>query len=344
MYQTSLHQSPLREGRRILSEKNANACLSPARPPTKQTLFYAPSSPPKKLLPSPLFAPSFVAQKRSIAEVEAEDAKSRPSVPGHEQRVDHGPDDAMNIDARKPTTQQDNSTSEQVEQTTTLPRAVPADPETRKQFIQEKATLLRSRLQNAMRRVRDPQIDRRVSELEEHSRKYPRLSASFKSKPSETGAGLQQHLEQKYGPDGARERAGADGNEDDDEPMLSTPRAQMQMPRKEQEQGEIIHIPDEDDETTPTQKNITQHTATNTDRAPSPMQMILSSPKYNPTAQPGRFDDDRPVAREATVATSPSSSVRSERRGDGDAVDGLLKLMSTPTASSTQPQPQATSA
>ncbi|RDW86340.1 uncharacterized protein DSM5745_02982 [Aspergillus mulundensis] len=329
MYQSFIHQSPLKEGRRILSEKNANACLSPARSPTKQALLHAPSPSPKKLLPSPLFAPSFIAQKRSIGQVHEEDASSLP-VPGHGQRVDHGPD-AMNIDVPEQTTQPAKSTSEeQVDPAITLPRAVPSDPETRKQFIQEKAILLRSRLQNAMRRVRDHQIDRRVSELEEHSRKYPRLSASVTSKPSDTGVGLQQHLEQKYGPD---------GNEDDDEPMLSTPRARM--PRDEQEQREIIHISDEDDETTPTQKN--QHIATNVDTAPS-LQMVLSSPTYNSTTQTGRFDDDRPVAREATIATSPSSSVRGERRGDGDAVDGLLKLMSTPTAGSSQAQPRATGA
>lgn len=80
--------------------------------------------------------------------------------------------------------------------------SVPGDPETRKIFIQEvrppkpvnaltdhpnpsqKATLLRTRIQNAMHHIRDHQFDRRLSALEAHSRKYPRLSSyTFTSAP-----------------------------------------------------------------------------------------------------------------------------------------------------------------
>lgn len=225
-------------------------------------------------------------------------------------------------------------------------KTVPSDPETRKQFIQEvcpeqqylqqiphsneqqKANLLRSRLQDAMRHVRDPQFDRRVSELEEHSRKYPRLSASA----SGSGSQLQKHLEQKYGAE-----AEEDEEDDDDEPMLSTPRAPGRDQTRE-EQREIVHIGDEEDgEATPTQDNATRHTDANPDtRAPaSPTQMLLSSPTHNSTMQTGRFDDDQPMAGDATVATSPSSSQKGEGRGDGDAVDGLLKLMGTNTGTST---------
>ncbi|KAL4820895.1 hypothetical protein BDW67DRAFT_151491 [Aspergillus spinulosporus] len=343
MYQSSLHQSPVKEGRRILSEKNANACLSPARSPAKQTLLNAPSPSPKKLLPSPLFAPSFVAQKRSIAQVDAEDAGSQLPESGNEERVDisHG-SDAMNIDVSEQTRQQEGEQGD-----TATSRTVPSDPETRKQFIQEKASLLRSRLQNAMRRVRDPQFDRRLSELEEHSRKCPRLSVPATKPPS--GVGLQQRLEQKYRTEGTGTRVQAKEDKDDivDEPMLSTPRAQVQ--REEQEQREIIQIPNEDvEETTPTQNKIVERTETqmdgNENRAPSPTQMVLSSPTYNSTAQAGQFDDDRPLAREATVATSPSSSVRGQGLGDDDAVDGLLKLMGTPTAGHGQGQGQTSGA
>lgn len=68
MYPTTLHPSPVKDGRRVLGEKTANACLSPAhhRPdvsPSKRSLLEAPS--PKKLLPSPLFA----GQKRTIDQV-----------------------------------------------------------------------------------------------------------------------------------------------------------------------------------------------------------------------------------------------------------------------------------
>jgi hypothetical protein len=174
-----------------------------------------------------------------------------------------------------------------------------------------------------MRHVRDPQFDRRVSELEAHSRKYPRLS----------GPALQQqqqaYLERKYGT--------AKENEDmeEDDRMLSTPRARHPQPQPQQQiQPEDEHNDDdEDEETTPMQTN---------QRAASPTQMLLSSPTYNLksnpnpaiTAKSGSFDDDRPHPRERggvagteTVETSPSSSQRAE--GDGDAVDGLLKLMGT---------------
>ncbi|KAL4754022.1 hypothetical protein BDW72DRAFT_190447 [Aspergillus terricola var. indicus] len=343
MYQSSLHQSPVKEGRRILSEKNANACLSPARSPAKQTLLNAPSPSPKKLLPSPLFAPSFVAQKRSNAQVDAEDAGSQRPESGSEQRADtgHG-SDAMNIDVSEQTRRQEEEQGD-----TATSKTVPSDPETRKQFIQEKATLLRSRLQNAMRRVRDPQFDRRLSQLEEHSRKCPRLSAPATKPPG--GVGLQQHLEQKYRTEGTGMRVQAKEVKDDngDEPMLSTPRARVQ--REEREQGEIIQLPNEDDEeTTPTQNKTVQRTEMqmngNENRPPSPTQMVLSSPTYNSTAQAGHFDDDRPLAREATVATSPSSSVRGQVRGDGDAVDGLLKLMGTSTTGHGQGQGQGQTA
>lgn len=79
-------------------------------------------------------------------------------------------------------------------------RSKPEDATARKMFIQavrkshtssfpspgsnchiQKANLLRSRLQNAMRKVTDHQIDRRVSELEEHSRKQPRLTFPTRS-------------------------------------------------------------------------------------------------------------------------------------------------------------------
>lgn len=80
MSQTPLHPSPLKEGRRILGEKNANANLSPARTPTKQSLLNASS--PKKLLPSP----SFTAKKRTSSQVEAEDAQSR--LLSHGQRAE----------------------------------------------------------------------------------------------------------------------------------------------------------------------------------------------------------------------------------------------------------------
>ncbi|KAL4791848.1 hypothetical protein BDV19DRAFT_288970 [Aspergillus venezuelensis] len=341
MSHQTLNPSPHKEGRRILGEKNTNACLSPARSPTKQALLNVNSpSPTKKLLPSP----SFIAQKRSIGQVESEDATAR--VLFQEKRVEnstqHGAGagglvtpkpDAMNVDTPQQTT---NATSRETT-ADSAPRVIPSDPETRKHFIQEKASLLRTRLQSAMRHVKDPQIDRRLSELEEHSRKYPRLSGSTPA----TGSGLglnsettfQRHLEQKYGKDTQDEQ-----EKEEDEDMLSTPRAQQHQKREEQQ--DVIRI-EVEDEVTPTQTQTTRLGPSSSNE-----QMVLSSPTYNPPAhnrtQSGssRFDDDRPHHRETTIATSPSSSLPGKSRaagpkagsGDGDAVDGLLKLMGTNSA------------
>jgi hypothetical protein len=77
MQSTSMHFSPVKDGRRILGEKDTNACLSPAHQskqslsdaitPVKRTLFTNTS--PKKLLPSPVFA----GQKRTRDQVEETD-------------------------------------------------------------------------------------------------------------------------------------------------------------------------------------------------------------------------------------------------------------------------------
>ena len=73
MNPSSLNLSPIKDGRRILGEKSANACLSPVgkrtavdSTPVKRTALHENSSPPKKLLPSP----TFVSRKRSIDQVE----------------------------------------------------------------------------------------------------------------------------------------------------------------------------------------------------------------------------------------------------------------------------------
>lgn len=80
MQATSIPFSPIKDGRRILGEKDPNACLSPAHPskqnlavattPVKRTLFSTAS--PKKLLPSPIFA----GQKRTRDQVDETDVNS----------------------------------------------------------------------------------------------------------------------------------------------------------------------------------------------------------------------------------------------------------------------------
>lgn len=73
MNSTSVQFSPIKDGRRILGEKDSNACLSPAthaKPsfpaigtPVKRISI---ATSPKKLLPSPIFA----GQKRTRDQVE----------------------------------------------------------------------------------------------------------------------------------------------------------------------------------------------------------------------------------------------------------------------------------
>ncbi|KAJ0424168.1 hypothetical protein BJY00DRAFT_14902 [Aspergillus carlsbadensis] len=321
MSQTSTHTSPLKESRRILGEKNVNACLSPARSPVKRALFD--SSSPKELLPSP----SFIAQKRPFGQVdeELEDPAGgllraqlvQTRVPAAVAPAQHGVFEPLAADGEVRPTPNAMNLDEQTETSfyagaplseakLISAQSVPPDPNTRKHFIQEKATLLRNKLQNAMRHVRDPQFDRRVSELEAHSRKYPRLS----------GLGIQQHLEQKYGT-GKEED---DKDEDGDDQMLSTPRAHISRSHHLQGadgagDGEVI----------PTQSTFQQD-----QHAATPLQMHLSSPTYNSkpttTAQSGRLNRQSP--QKTAKHTSPSSQ-GGENEGDGDAVDGLLKLMGT---------------
>lgn len=72
MNSTSVHFSPVKDGRRILGEKDSNACLSPAThvkslpavgTPVKRASI---ATSPKKLLPSPIFA----GQKRTRDQVD----------------------------------------------------------------------------------------------------------------------------------------------------------------------------------------------------------------------------------------------------------------------------------
>ncbi|OJD21789.1 hypothetical protein ACJ73_06869 [Blastomyces percursus] len=65
---------------------------------------------------------------------------------------------------------------------------VPTDPAERKAFIQQKANLLRSRVQTAMKNIKEPkrkEIDRRLSALEEqaNSRERPHLSPPLRPLP-----------------------------------------------------------------------------------------------------------------------------------------------------------------
>ncbi|KAI9373049.1 hypothetical protein BJX61DRAFT_404483 [Aspergillus egyptiacus] len=318
MPSTDIYRSPVRDGRRILSEKSANACFSPARSPVKRALFDSAS--PKKL-PSP----SFVAQKRSISQVD-EDGSTGPRVgTRRDTPLQHMPalaatadrdsrsapsHDTMNLDeqtecSQQPLRQTETHTRRPSQfvpagsEPTASALTIPSDPETRKQFIQEKATLLRNRLQNAMRHVRDPQFDRRLSELEAHSRKYPRLSISGPPLPRNR----EEHLKRKYeveagGQKGEEEEVEEEVEEEEkQDEVLHTPRAQLPPSNQDRDEHEHEHhqLDDDDEIITPTQESHTQLQRTVTREASSPTQMLLSSPTYNPNPlATSHLDDDTP--------------------------------------------------
>jgi hypothetical protein len=95
MQSVSIQFSPVKDGRRILGEKDSNACLSPAHhakqalsvtsTPVKRTLFTTAS--PKKLLPSPIFA----GQKRTREQVDETDVNDAPVQAPRELRVESPP-------------------------------------------------------------------------------------------------------------------------------------------------------------------------------------------------------------------------------------------------------------
>lgn len=95
MQSVSVQFSPVKDGRRILGEKDSNACLSPAHhgkhslsvtsTPVKRTLFTTVS--PKKLLPSPIFA----GQKRTIDQVDEVDVNDASVQAPREPRVESPP-------------------------------------------------------------------------------------------------------------------------------------------------------------------------------------------------------------------------------------------------------------
>ncbi|KAJ5609150.1 hypothetical protein N7528_009717 [Penicillium herquei] len=207
----SIPFSPVKDGRRILGDKDINACRSPAHrnkqplsvtsTPVKRALFSTAS--PKKLLPSPIFA----GQKRSRDQVDevGDNGQQWPTSRGFNessqspvntttQQPSYEKIDAPNARVVSPTRSprdgnqhMDTPHTPTAEDSTEEKKTVPEDPIARKAFIEEKAALLRRTLQTAMRNIPNNEIDRRVASLEEHSRKISRVNIqSFSSSPLPT--------------------------------------------------------------------------------------------------------------------------------------------------------------
>lgn len=164
-----------------------------------------------------------------------------------------------------------------------------------------------------MRHVRDPQFDRRLSELEAHSRKLPRLSLPEASTPSP----LVKDSDSSSFPS-------------------STPRA-LPPSQELNKASETSALPPSGPSSPPLSagnahaqddpmKTPTQKTHRRTDTAGSPMQ-LSSLPA---SASRGGRAVQTPTAAETT---QQEDAMRDQRlvtpAQRGDAVDGLLKLMST---------------
>ncbi|RHZ74489.1 hypothetical protein CDV55_108887 [Aspergillus turcosus] len=347
-------------------------------PPVKRTLFENHS--PKRLLPSP----SFVGQKRTIDQVEDDSRINERNV--QVQRVEqvHGnherslqdkaiakattpaitqqQSDAMpSNDSQRTEPQQSKQQtcrlplsaiinvieSPSPKQTSKATRAIPEDPMTRKLFIQEKASLLRTRIRSAMRHVRDHdhQFDRRLSELEAHSRKYPRLSlpalsqqhtdpepASRRDTMTETeatavlaAAALASTSPSKKTPpslepalDVELDPTPKNSSDAPAPPGLSSPPLSAGTTASQEDA-------DADPLRTPTQKSFHRRT----DGLESPTAMQLSSPPATVSRNGGKRAIDMTDEHDEVGDEDDKTEKITTPAHKGDAVDGLLKLMNT---------------
>ncbi|KXG48812.1 uncharacterized protein PGRI_026820 [Penicillium griseofulvum] len=308
MNSTSVQFSPIKAGRQILGEKDSNACLSPAThakasfPPIETPVKrMSIATSPKKLLPSPIFA----GQKRTRDQVDQEEIGHVQMRESSLQPVQSTANEDMQCElTQTPTPQNSQPERDQVQdlmdtdQSFNAPntpqetRSVISESDARKMFIQQKASLLRSRLQSAMRNVIDHQFDRRVSELEAHSRKCPRISLSVLSTP----------LSRKHFTSFSQMKTPRIGAGFTSTPSHSTP-----------------DLPGRPSPLSSVQRTKSQRTPPRA--LGSPMQ--LSSPP----ATVIRCEADREsMGPRAELMEDVDTMSPSQR---GDAVDGLLKLMST---------------
>ncbi|GKZ40005.1 hypothetical protein AbraIFM66950_001935, partial [Aspergillus brasiliensis] len=229
--------------------------------------------------------------------------------------------------------------------TTTSTPLIPEDPATRKRFIQEKATLLRTRLQTAMRHIHDPQLDRRLSDLEAHSRKYPRLPLPQEQRimttpTSSTSSSSQNQNQNQTTPRPYQPTTQLPLHETETQnasglssPPLSTGTIATQKEQGQETQTSTQRDRDEYDDDndpmkTPTQKSTTHHSHTHrrTNTLGSPMQ--LSSP---PATVSRRRSTE--TGKDMGIVEDDDEEGPQERQRrlsqKGDAVDGLLKLMGT---------------
>ncbi|KAK2782643.1 hypothetical protein FQN53_009659 [Emmonsiellopsis sp. PD_33] len=220
--------------------------------------------------------------------------------------------------AKKPTTTHSRSSS--------TPSIVPTDPAARKAFIKQKAGLLRNQLRFAMKNFKDPQIDRRLSDLEAHAKSRDRPSLPPTSRPRQTyepKSPLQEDLTPKAK---VAKLLPAPVLHPTDYSSRYAPTNMVTMPSSppasatSEKQDDNTEM-DIDNEATPRQpktNNINNNKNTFPPETPtSPVQ--LSSP-------PHTGDSPHMVQRNAAECAVEQMLAKAKK---GEAVDGLLKLMKT---------------
>ncbi|CRG85913.1 hypothetical protein PISL3812_02916 [Talaromyces islandicus] len=220
MQSTRPETSPVKAGRRVLGEKNINASLTPSakrhadkhNKPSIDTIPFNPLKGPRKDRED---VSHHAGQKRTIDQVtdsETEDAEPRKAVvtaqPGADQDFQIFDDNNDNTRPNSPSREisptgvaipaqaskqlipsQRNTSlvggQPEVASTSIPASSVPTEPAARRIFIQEKAALVRQRLQSAMHRVGNNSLDRALSQFEASSRPLvPRGSAVLSSSSS----------------------------------------------------------------------------------------------------------------------------------------------------------------
>ncbi|KUL90426.1 hypothetical protein ZTR_00135 [Talaromyces verruculosus] len=193
--------SPQKAGRRVLSEKTANASLTPATKriadansqkfQTTAIPFNGPINKPSPTKTRDISSDArHAGQKRSIDQVveNIKEAESEPrkvlmtsQTEGEGEFEIFSDDNGTQCRQTKalevPTSQGTEEGGSKEEPST----RVPTEPAARKLFIQQRAALARSRLQSAMRRAGDKSLDRALSQFEANSRPFLRTLSSSSS-------------------------------------------------------------------------------------------------------------------------------------------------------------------
>ncbi|GAD99081.1 hypothetical protein AOR_1_1128154 [Paecilomyces variotii No. 5] len=354
MEHSPLRLSPVKDGRRVLGEKTPNASiLSPSRNHKADAVktTAVPMKPLREdLSPQVTGLSRYAGQKRTIDHVEEqiENTNSQESMsaalPPYEEQF-HIFDESSQSTVKSATlatsqSEQELSAEPFAEQSApsqpqtqqreisqprmdlsprphTSSATVPSDPDARKAFIQQKASLLRGRIRTAMKHVKDPELDRRVSDLEAHSRK--RLRFSMPASPTKEAEAAAAATEKQNATSPVKVPKLLPAPEL--KPTASSARYVSDIPSSPPASaGNEPH----DDMPTPTQNN--PHVEPLTPAAP----IQLSSPpgtanREEKTEKKNNAEDE---IQESRFENYVDYMVAKQNR-DGVALDGLLQLMKT---------------